>query len=177
MALTKVTGAGVEGLNLSSSSTAISIDANGHVTKPLQPAFSVHKNGTSQNNVSTNSHHTVVWAAELYDVNSDFDLSSETFTAPVTGKYQFNLCMRLGNLDSANAYYVSRIVTSNNTYSQIFDPDFGQDQAYWFVQLSVLADMDASDTAYATFYQNGGTAQTDIDGSQAYTNFTGFLAC
>ena len=175
MALTQVIGRGLGTQTTLAGSNTLVLDTDGIMTKPLQPAFSVHKNGTHQSDVSTGSHHTVVWAAELYDNNSDFDLSSETFTAPVTGKYQFNLCMRLGNLDSANAYYVSRIVTSNNTYSQIFDPDFGQDQVYWFVQLSVLADMDANDTAHATFYQNGGSAQTDIDGSQSYTNFTGYL--
>ena len=83
----------------------------------------------------------------------------------------------MDNVYSAANYYVFKIITSNQEYRTIFDPDFGQDQAYWFVLLSVIADMDASDTAYATFYQDGGAAQTDIDGSAAYTYFTGCLVC
>jgi len=42
---------------------------------------------------------------------------------------------------------------------------------------SVIADMDASDTAKVRFYQSGGTAQTDIDGGSGDTpsNFSGYL--
>ena len=39
---------------------------------------------------------------------------------------------------------------------------------------AVLADMDASDTAYCVVYQNGGTQQADVD---ITSWFSGFLAC
>jgi hypothetical protein len=64
--------------------------------------------------------------------------------------------------------------TSNCTYESIFDPDFGQDNLYWNPQISVLADMDASDTAYVTVYQSGGTQQTDV---QTESWFSGYLVC
>ena len=49
---------------------------------------------------------------------------------------------------------------------------------YYTFKISILADMDASDTASVMVYQQGGTAQVDIDGSsENNTSFSGFLAC
>jgi hypothetical protein len=58
----------------------------------------------------------------------------------------------------------------------IFDPgEFNDDPEYWSASFAILADMDASDTAYVTIYQEAaGTVQTDLDGDRF---FTGFLAC
>ena len=80
----------------------------------------------------------------------------------------------LNTVDSAPAYYALNITTSNRGYESIFDPDFGQDSAYWTVTFSALVDMDASDTAYVTLTQEAGTQQTDI-ATASY--FSGFLAC
>ena len=149
------------------------IDSSGAVTMPVQPAFQAHKNGTDQSNIAVGSDVTVTWSHEAFDQNADF--ASNAFTAPVTGKYQLNLMMRLEAIDSASSYYVVRITTSNQAYSHIVDPDYGQDNVYYPVQISVLADMDSSDTAYVSITQGSGTAQTEIDGNREYTSFSGYL--
>ena len=60
-------------------------------------------------------------------------------------------------------------------FRSIIDPDFGQDNNnYWTLTLSALADMDANDTAYVEVYQGNGTQQTDI---QTDSHFSGYLAC
>jgi len=150
------------------------IGAAGQITMPSQPAFNIGANST-QSNKSVGGEHVVLFADEIFDVGSN--VADSYFTAPVTGKYQLNANVRFDVLDSAAAYYQIRIVTSHRGYWSIFDPDFGQDAAYWHISYSVLADMDANDTAYVGFIQSGGTAQTDIDGDQKYTNFSGHLAC
>ena len=147
------------------------IDATGAVTKISQPAFSVHP-ASAQNNIAVASNVTVVFGTERFDQNADF--ASNTFTTPVTGKYQFNVNLYLQNLDSAADYYELRIITSNVTYFSIFDPDFGQDAVFWTSSLAVLADMDADDTAHITLTQGSGTSQTDIN---VLSTFSGFLAC
>jgi hypothetical protein len=158
--------------------TAMTIDKDGHITQPLQSAFSAHKNGTDQTNIAGSaSEVTVTWSHERFDQNADFDLTNNRFVAPVTGKYQLNLIMRLENIDSASDYYVIRITTSNRAYEHLIDPDFGQDNVYHPVQIAVLADMDASDTATVFISQQGSTAQTDIDGNNGYTSFSGYLVC
>jgi cytoskeletal protein CcmA (bactofilin family) len=147
----------------------------GEVTMPLQPAFQVRP-ASLQSNIAVDTAVTIVLGTEAFDVGSNF--ASNTFTAPVTGKYQFNVELRLDNIDTAAGYYHLNLTTSNRTYFSIVDPGvLASDPAYWSLGLSVLADMDASDTAYVVIYQAGGTAQTDINNDVGNTLFSGYLAC
>tara|TARA_R100001443_G_C3273995_1_gene158712 strand:+ start:52 stop:573 length:522 start_codon:yes stop_codon:yes gene_type:complete len=173
MALTKVTGAGVEGLSLSSSSTALSIDANGHITMPNQSAFGAYK-GSTQNNPALSTLITVTFGTEMFDKNADFDLSTDTFTAPVTGIYQLNASATLQNLDTDASYYRIVIVTSNRSFWTIVDPNFSADNANFHQSISVTADMDAADTAKVQVFFADGTQQADI-GAETY--FSGALLC
>ncbi len=151
----------------------VRISADGEVTKPYQPAFSATVNA-AQNNIATDSDVTIVFGAETFDVGSNF--ASNTFTAPVTGKYQLNLILRLDSVDTAANYYIVSFFTSNSQYRFIYDPGpLSGDPAYWATSLAVLADMDASDTAYITVNQSGGTAQTDITNAPSYQRFSGYL--
>ena len=154
--------------------TALSIDANGAVTKPLQPAF-LAQPASQQNNIATGGV-TVVWGTEIFDQGGDF--ASNTFTAPVTGKYQLSVVLRLDNIDAASDYYRIDIQTSNRQYYFLFEADLGtsagQDITRYPAAMSILADMDANDTAIVSILQNNGTAQTDII-TDSY--FSGFLAC
>jgi hypothetical protein len=147
------------------------IDETGAMTKPLQPAFLAHPAST-QSDIAIDSNVVVVLGTERFDQGGDF--ASNTFTAPVAGRYQLNSMLYLETLDSAAVYYQIRIVTSNKTWEHTFDPDFGQDAATWTFAISVLADMDAADTAYIDLRQSGGTQQTDIT---IGSFFSGYLAC
>jgi hypothetical protein len=146
------------------------IDSTGAVTKPLQPAFNVNPSSNQNNFANDSSAVAVAFGTERFDQNGDF--ASNTFTAPVTGKYQLQALLRLENVDSASAFYQLQLATSNKTYEVTFDPDFGQDAAYWSPTVSIIADMDANDTASVAVRQSGGTSQTDI-----HTNsyFSGYL--
>jgi len=156
-------------------SEAMRLDSTGAVTKPLQPAFSVTRDAY-QSNLATGSAVAVVWQTEIFDQNSDF--ASDTFTAPVTGKYQFNVAMRLNAIDSAAAYYQTHLQTSNRNYEiDLLDPtEFNGDLQFHTVKGSILADMDANDTAIISIYQSGGTAQTDVSYSED-THWSGVLVC
>jgi len=151
------------------SAQAMKIDSAGHVTKPLQPAFSV-KPAATQSNLST-SGPTIAFGTEIFDVNADF--ASNTFTAPVTGKYYLSAQIGLLQVDSASAFIGLDINTSNRHYYSLIDPDFGQDPSYWELQWNGIVDMDANDTVNIVYLQSGGTAQADVEAS--HTNFTGCL--
>ena len=150
------------------------IDANGHITKPLQSAFSV-RSDTNNTNFALNTAHTVAFATEIFDQNGDF--ASNTFTAPVTGRYQLNAHFHFEDVASSADYLEARLVTSNRTYYAITDPTgYDQTVTYHTFTISVLADMDANDTATMSYFQpSGGDQQIDLNGS--LTHFTGFLAC
>jgi hypothetical protein len=141
-------------------SQRMKIHASGAVTKPAQPAFSVTKS-TKQSNVATNSQVTVVFDSEVFDQNNDF--AGSQFTAPVTGKYQLNLSLYTNEIDSAADYYMAVIKTSNREYQNVIDPGvLASDPVYWNQGVSVLADMDANDTAYVFIQQGNGNQQTDV---------------
>ena len=150
----------------------VKIDNTGAVTMPAQPAFSA-KPSSTQSDIAVGSQITVVFGTEIFDQNSDF--SSNTFTAPVTGRYQLNLSMYINRIDKDSSFYIVCIKTSNREYECVIDPGvLESDPVYWHQQVSGLADMDANDTAYIFVHQGSGAAQTDITNS---TIFSGYLAC
>jgi hypothetical protein len=152
------------------------IDSDGHITMPSQSAFEA-RTSNALADISINTAHTIAFNTERYDVNGDFNTSTHTFTAPVTGKYMLNTFIRLQEVDADAIYYHLYFVTSNRTYFDIIDPrGFDTDLAYMNMRCSVLADMDASDTAYVQIYQAGGAAQTDVAANDD-VHFSGFLAC
>jgi len=133
-------------------------DETGAITKPLQPAFLVI--APNQSNIDINGNQAVTFDSEVFDANSDF--ASSTFTAPVTGKYCFNVSLYVGAFDETAEYYAVRLITSNRTFNTIWSHWGLGNDPYQSMSLNILADMDASDTASVAFYQAGGAAQTDI---------------
>jgi len=147
------------------------IDSAGIVTKPYQPAFSAVAN--TQNNMGINAWLQIAFANQRFDQNQDY--AANTFTAPVTGKYQLQVSVRLDNIDTSTQYYQVRIRTSNRNYHSICDFDgMSTDPSYWNFNNSVLADMDAGDTCVVEFLQASGNSQTDIN-DESY--FNGYLVC
>ena len=83
--------------------------------------------------------------------------------------------MYLQQLDAGATTYRVSITTSNRNYIADFDPArFSADVTYWTVDISVLADMDASDTVIIQVLQTDGAQQTDI---QNTSSFSGCLIC
>lgn len=146
---------------------ALTIDANGIINNPLQPAFSVSPSSLISN-LAINSYTTISFGTEHYDVGGNF--ASNTFTAPVTGKYQLSFQLYTLANDEDAAYTYWSINTSNREYFIIFDSGaFDQEIETWTPSLSILADMDSNDTAYMRFYQSGGTAQVDLSTASYFT--------
>ena len=156
-------------------STVMNIDNNGHVQMPLQSAFQA-VSSANQENIAVGSDVTVVFASVRFDQNSDYNNSTYTFTAPVTGKYWLGVTLRIDNMDQAASYYRLQIVTSNRTYYPLIQAGATlgtSDPPYSYMQGFVLADMDASDTALVKISQVGGSAQMDI--IQTESQFQGYL--
>ena len=115
------------------SSECINMDSNGHVTFPNTSRFLASATSASGG--------TLQLSTEIFDDNADFNTGTYTFTAPVTGRYFLHLVMYK---DDSASRTVS-IVTSNRTYTVIVGTTSSENRNYSF---SILADMDASDTAY-----------------------------
>jgi hypothetical protein len=153
-------------------------DETGAITKPLQPSFLVFNSATDANATGDGTAVTVDFNSEVIDANNDF--ASDTFTAPVAGKYFLQTTVFLQQTeDSTNTRYRLIIVTSNRTYvlhekRLMRQNDGGQNLAD--VCGSAVVDMDASDTAIVQVAVYGGAAVVDIWGnSQPETYFSGCL--
>jgi hypothetical protein len=145
------------------------IDSSGRVTKSSQPAFQAIPS-SNQNNIALNTEVTIIFGTERFDVGSNF--ASNTFTAPVTGKYYLDTQLRVEQIDTGANYYQLKIQTTNHTYVMTLDPNFTDDMLYGTMSISIVADMDANDTTKVILFQSGGTQQADID-DESY--FSGYL--
>tara|TARA_R110001592_G_scaffold307416_1_gene581244 strand:- start:15 stop:788 length:774 start_codon:yes stop_codon:yes gene_type:complete len=165
-------------LTIKSDSTAtvyMTMDSTGAVTLPKQPAFAAI--GSSTPTLAINTTYVLPVDTERFDQNADFNTSNYTFTAPVTGRYQLNGSIYMYNhLDASAGYMIFTIRTSNEEYQfPITSSMFGSDIANFGMNISALADMDASDTAVIDIFQQAGAAQVTISGG--HTHFNGFLVC
>tara|TARA_Y100000004_G_C8772658_1_gene351418 strand:+ start:13 stop:675 length:663 start_codon:yes stop_codon:yes gene_type:complete len=156
------------------------IDANGHITKPLQSAFlaSIFP-ATRPTNISANTTTGLIFGEEIFDQNGDYNASNGKFIAPVTGRYQFNFMGYLQDVPNNATYIYLQLVTSNRNYITIFDPrGFDTSVSFERANINMLVDMDANDEASIAFYQSGGSATTDFasgTSSDPNTNFSGYL--
>ena len=140
---------------------------------PSQPAFCVQL--TTETDVAIDADTTLTWGTEKFDQGSNF--SSTTFTAPVDGKYQFNVYLSINNLDVDHDYFQVHFITTKVNFYNVFLIDPGGlsgDPTYWGASGSILAEMDANDTCIVQVRGVGGAAVTDIANDSF---FSGFLAC
>ena len=151
-------------------SKRMEISSDGEITKPTQPAFLV-KPSSNQDDISGETNVTVVMGSEIFDVGSNF--ASNTFTAPVTGKYFLSFSLYGSQLPGASNYLEIAITTSNRGYVTIQEPS-GSEDVYAGGAISCLADMDANDTAFARVTIGGSSTQFDIT---TLSRFSGALIC
>ena len=161
--------------------TGPKIDTSGRYTNTSQPAFLGTQNSTASDVTGVNFNiyvlGTTVDLTEVFDQGSNFDGTTGTFTAPVTGKYLFNSAVLItgGTVFASAASYIS---TSNRGYynqeSKVADAINN-----FTITCSVFTDMDAADTAQGWASSSGeATNIDDVNGTVAsLTHFAGVLMC
>jgi hypothetical protein len=123
--------------------------------------FLVTPSGAQSNLTGDGTTVTVAWGTEVHDTGNDF--ATNTFTAPSTGKYHFSAQVRMTGIVSGHTIAKIDLVTSNRTYR---GTDIGTVFAGFggvcLVQISIDADMDASDTATIAVTVENGAKVVDI---------------
>ena len=151
----------------------MTFDSTGAILKPLQPAFQATPSSNSAD-IAADTTHTIVADSEILDRNGDYNTSNGTFTAPVTGLYHLYISLGIGDYDYDNNYSAVFINTSNRRYTPWLLPGNQFDaNGQFFISGSVVADMDANDTATFQFRNDQGTQQPFI--TQEFTFLGGFL--
>lgn len=158
----------------------IRISTDGEVTMPLQSAFLAYNSSSDGSVTGNGTSATVDFDTEVFDQNSDF--ASDTFTAPVDGRYQLDATVYLYDLTNADACKI-RIKTSNRNYEDChcYGSAIGTGGSYNPINMtaSTLADMDSGDTCTIEVYSSGeGSDSNGIGGSASIlmSYFSGYLA-
>lgn len=141
----------------------VRIDSNGYVTMPYQPAFNVYKGGSAANNNAI-----ILFDNVRFNTGNCYNTSTGRFTAPITGKYQFNV---INNMGTANQADTLLRVNGTNIIGVEHDPATGG-TAYWLgLSIPVLLQLNAGD--YVEVYVNG-TPTTGVEGFP-WNAFSGYL--
>jgi hypothetical protein len=139
----------------------MSVATSGEINYPLQPSFFATASAVS-NVTGDNTTYTVIFDSEVFDQNNDFDGTS-TFTAPVTGRYRFDVKISINGVGVAHTGGSGVLVTSNRSLTST-TVNWGAIAAANLVRLQFtnLTDMDAADTATVTIAVSGGTKVVGI---------------
>ena len=151
------------------------ITSDGAVTKPSNPAFLARNSVTDSNVTGDGTEVTIDFDTEVFDQGGDF--ASDTFTAPVTGRYQLNVSCEVAGVTSSHTIGQLQIKTSNRTIMADQKDTFQSagSTGQCLNHGAFLADMDAGDTVTCTMTVHNGSQVVDI-AAQNNTHFSGFLA-
>ena len=148
--------------------------AANEVTRPAQPAFL--EIAAAQTNITGDgTTYTIIYTTETFDQNNDFDGTS-TFTAPVTGRYCFDVIISVQSLNSSHSLLNLDLVATSRTIRLIsINP--------WAIQYGnggqlsgrCLVDMSATDTATVQVAVSNSTKVVDLIATE--TAFAGYLVC
>ena len=157
----------------------IVFNTDGSVVNTLQPAFLVYKNANKLNITGAGTVAALTWQTEQFDQGGDF--ASDTFTAPVTGKYPLSAQVRLSQLTALATSSTIRLIMSNNTIIRVWTGAAGTLVTDPSLVISGTFDMDANDTATVSVSVTGEAADTvDVlfgSAGNPQTFFSGHLAC
>jgi len=157
---------GIQSVNFNDGTTAFDLQTAGNVSKPNQPGVLAYNSATDSNVTGADATTTIDFDTEVFDQNADF--ATDTFTAPVTGRYFVAYRVAVLGVTSAGDSSTLILITSNRNSS-------AQNHAWnlrdvgdvvYSLTGSQIIDMDASDTFTITL-QSGGesTNVQDIQGA------------
>ena len=172
---------GADQLGLTTAGAAgLLIDATGAVTKPLQPAFYAWTSVV--NTVATGNTTELTWNSERFDINADFDLTGERFTAPVAGVYLLQCTISsIWGMGSTDGGVINLILYKNGSNYDEFgriDCATGVDFQNLFAQIymsGTLIENAAADDYYEVFAYNGTGSTISLNYTQGYGSFQGVL--
>jgi len=166
--VTNLTGTASININGTVGATTPAAGAFTSVMAGGQPCFLARNSATDSDVTGDGTVVTVDFDAEVFDVGANF--AADTFTAPVTGKYLFTASIQVAGMDGVNHDLSIDVVTSNRSYHVESKNNLVGTISSSF---SIIADMDAGDTATIALGVFNGTAVVDIVGAATYQTWWG----
>jgi len=166
---TEKTGATIE--------TAMRIDSNGRVTKPLNPSFQAKGGNNAYVNTSPIPFPTVSGSgisAGAHNIGSHYNTSTYTFTAPVAGRYIFHVHLGIirQQQNGTQAYPTLLVNGSGVAYSYTKLEVTPSAANYLTAHITQMVNLAANDAVKVNFNQNSGG--TYYNGNSE-SSFMGYL--
>ena len=120
---------------------------------------------------------TIVYDTTVYDTTSSFNTTTNTFTAPLTGKYQLSGAIQLTNIDVINtAGYIYIVSTALTYYPWHANPSIYAAGNGLSLNYNALIPLTAGDTLSIAIRIDGNAVlNVGYQNSQAYTWFSGYM--
>jgi len=135
---------------------------------PTQPSFAANLNGVDQAGIVTATPTQLQFSNEVFDNNSDYDVTTYTFTPTVAGIYLFTVSAEVKSL--ADAKTVTVFIYKNGVavaQSKSMTSASASGQA----QLNFRAEANGTTDAFTAYVQHDGGSNKDVDGSNLKSFF------
>ena len=156
--------------------TGLTIDSSGRVTTPARPSFFVYRKTGDASSLDYTSNTLVNFDTKQHDIGNNFDLSTDTFTVPVSGVYQLNWAVRMQYVTTAGYVFAPLYLNGSPhwgnglyMYAGLNDPEGGE---YVTPASSQTVQLTANDTVQVYIRVN---TDTSTRVNSAGTFFSGFL--
>ena len=154
----------------------MTIDSNGYVLKPNQPAFLSQGRIYQYSNPSSNYYYMYIDEASGYDIGSNLDSSTSIFTAPVDGIYIFSFKYMVSQ--SVNDGHIA--ISVNNNYNS-GRGGYTSNEAWWIQDAGAndqlhgnwLCQLSSGDTVRPLAYSDAANTSNLATNGRAF--FFGYL--
>ena len=143
----------------------IKVDSSGRVTMPYQPSFRAYK---TNGNVNTSS--VVVLNNVVLNIGSSYSNSTGRFTAPIAGRYIFNV-QGICGINAGTTVNGDLRLRVNGTFQH--RGHFNHSDRWENVGYSTVVELSASD--YVDVYFEPSAGSPELYGADKYTSFSGYL--
>ena len=147
----------------------------GAVTTPSQPSFTVKKT-TAQTGLDAGSGVIINWDVALHNIGGHYNLSTNRFTAPVAGRYQFSAGGNIFHYSGTGTYYWR--VVKNGGSGQYYAYTQRTDAGNVWIQLilqNVIIDLDANDYIDLFLHASNSASKLDHSATNHWSFYSGHL--
>lgn len=147
--------------------------SGGTRTLPLQPCFRARNNSVISNVTGDSTNYTVIFNTEVFDIGSNYDISTGLFTAPVDGIYLFCANVLFSGITSSHTGGIIQFNPSSGIVNRFFEGSPAAIRAGSLMALggSAIYQLSASDTMSIQLRFSNGSKVVDINTNSIFEGY------